>query len=159
MLEVIYKALLIFTTLLVFFIVGRFVGTFVTRLTNALGIDEFAEAIGIKFLISRTIGELLSIIFYLVGIYLALNELGITKVVALVGSAFIIFLFAIVVLLGLKDFVINFLHGFYKRKKYLKKNYLKIGNISGRIVDIGLTKIKIKTKEGEFLVVPFSILK
>lgn len=159
MLEVLYKILLVFTTLIIFAIVGKFLGASTTRLINALGIDELAESIGLKFMVSRISGTIVSIAFYLFGFYSALNLLGATRLVALAVAFFIVTILAFAIVLGMRDLIVNFFTGIYKRKKYLKKRHLRIGNVSGKIVSVGMTKVKIETKEGELLVAPFSGLK
>ena len=159
MLEPLYKILIVFVTLLIFAIIGKFLGTFTRRLINALGIDELAESIGIKFMLSRVSGAIVSVIFYLLGFYFALNQIGATRLVAIISAFIVVAVLAMAIVLGINDFIVNLFAGIYKRKKYLKKRHLRIGNVSGKIIGVGMTKIKMETKEGELLVVPFSGLK
>lgn len=139
-------------------IIGKFAGLIAASLLYELKIDEILETIGIKFFFSKTAGMIVSLAIYVAGFIFALNALGITKIVIFVLAAFFLVLLVIGLFLGIADTTRNFFIGLALRKKYLSKRSVNLETVKGSIIEVGYTRIKVRTKEKDILVVPFSAL-
>lgn len=154
----VYRALIAFITLLIFLIVGKFLGVLVARTLYEIGVDELTESIGIKFFFSKAAGTLVSFVFYIWGTIVALSQLGLTTIITAILFIIIALLVFFSTLLGTKDLVLNFFAGIGLRKGYLKQDYLSVGKTRGKIISVGRTRLKIRTQENEVLMVPFMAL-
>lgn len=143
---------------LIALIIGKFAGLIVANLLYELKIEKILETIGVKFFISKTVGVIVSLAIYVFGFILALNQLGITKVVIIVLAVFFAILFFIAFLLGITDIIRNFFLGITLRKKYLAKRSISSSIVKGKIIDVGYTRIKVITNEKDILMVPYSAL-
>ena len=139
-------------------IIGKFAGLIVTSLLYELRLDEILETIGIKIFISKTLGMLISLGIYVTGFILALNQLGITKIIIVLLAVFFAIIIFLGVMLGFADMVRNLFAGLYLRKKYLSKRTVNMKTVKGKIIGVGYTRIKVITKEKDVLIVPFSAL-
>ncbi len=151
----IISALAIF---LIALIVGKFAGLIVTNLIYELKIEEILETVGFKFFISKVAGMAVSLAIYITGIVIALNQLGITRIVVIVLAVFFAVIIALAIFLGVADIIRNFFLGLFLRKRYLGKRMVNIEPVKGKVVEVGFTRIKVLTKEKDLLVVPFSAL-
>ena len=156
--SVFIKIVSAFLIFIIGLIVGKFAGLIVASLLQELKIDEILETIGVKFFISKIAGTAVSIIVYIAGLILALNQLGIAEVVAIAIGALFAVIIILAVLLGAADMIRNFFAGLALRKKYLLKKSISLPTVNGKIVEVGYTKIKVLTKEKDVLVVPFMAL-
>ncbi|MBW3023204.1 hypothetical protein KY308_03805 [Candidatus Woesearchaeota archaeon] len=150
------KIIIAFVIFLIGLIIGKFAGMIITKLLYELQIDQILETIGIKFFLSSAVGTVVSLVIYIIGLILALDQLGLTKIFTILLVVFFSALMIIAVLLGITSTVKNLFIGFYIRKKFLDKKALNSKIVSGKIVDVGYTRIKVMTKEKDVLVVPFS---
>jgi len=154
-----YNVLLAAVTILIFLIVGRFVQMIVVRLLQELNLDYLLEKIGVEFSGSKLIGTVAAFIFYLWGVIVALNQLGLERIAFFIAAAAGAVLILLSLVLGFTDTIKNFTIGLYLRKRYLGKKELKIGSMKCRIIDVGRTKIKVMTSRKEALVIPYEALK
>jgi len=150
------KMMIGFVIFLLGLIIGKFAGMIITKLLYELQIDQILETIGIKFFFSSFFGKAVSVIIYIAGIILALNQLSLTKLVTGFLIAFFSLILLAAVLLGITDALQNFVLGVYLRNKFLGKKQIKTKLASGKILEVGYTKIKILTKDKDILIVPFS---
>ncbi len=157
--DVAYDVMLAVITFLIFLIVGRFVQMIVVRVLQELNLDYLLEKIGVEFSGSKIVGTIAAFFFYLWGVLIALSQLRLEKIAFFAAAIAAAVLILLSITLGFTDTIRNFLIGAYLRKKYANKKELKIGNISGRIISVGRTKIKIMTSKKEILEIPYKALK
>jgi len=143
---------------LIALIVGRFAGIIAANLVQELRIEEILETIGVKIFISKTIGTLVSLAIYTAGILIALNQIGIATIFAVIIAAFFAIMLIIGIAFGAADAARNLFAGIRLRKKYLAKKTLELPSARGKIIKVSFTSIKILTKEKDILVVPFIAL-
>lgn len=154
-----YRLLLAVLTLFVFLVVGRFVQMIVTKLFNELSLDYLLEKAGMEIAASKTIGIVVAFVFYFLGVVYALKQLGLEKIAFIAASIVGAVAILLVIALGLTDTAKNFMLGLYLKKKYLGRKELRTGSIRGKIINVGMTKLKVMTKEKDILIVPYSELK
>lgn len=158
-LDIAYRILIAVLTLLVFLIVGKFVEMLAVRIFQELQLDYMLEKIGVEFSGSKAIAKVIAFIFYFWGVIVALKQLGLEKIAVVIASIFVGILLALSLVLGFADAVHNFMLGLYLRKKYIKRKELAVGNVKGKIISVGRTKLKIMTKEKDVLAVPYNTLR
>jgi small-conductance mechanosensitive channel len=139
---------------LVGFIIGRIVGRLILRILNEFEIDTLVKK-G-KSSIALSISQVIEYIIYVITVCIALDSLGILAYVLIAAVAIIILILIVSALLGFKDFVPNFLCGFWLRKKSIikKDNYVNLGDIRGKVIKNGLLGVKIKTKSEDIISIP-----
>ena len=156
--NVFLKIVSAFVIFVIGLIIGKFAGFIVSNLLHELKIEELLETMGMKLFISKTAGMIVSIAIYIGGLILALNQLGIAEIFVIVIAALIAIIIILAVLLGAADMIRNFFAGAGLRKKYLSKKTINLPAVKGKIIEVGLTKIKVETKDKDILVVPFIAL-
>ena len=157
--DIAYSILVAVLTLLVFLIVGKFVEMLAVRVLQELQLDYIFEKIGIEFSGSKVIAKIIAFVFYFWGAIVALKQLGLERIAIVIASVFAGILLALSLALGFTDAVHNLMLGIYLRKKYLKRKDLAVGNVKGKIINVGWTKLKIMTKEKDVLAVPYNTLR
>lgn len=148
----IVSAIVIFVIAL---IIGKFAGMIVTSLFYELKIEEILETIGIKWFLSKTAGIIASLIIYVGGFIIAMNQLGIATYVIIIIAGFFLIIAALTLFLGATDTIRNLIAGMSRRKKYLSKKSINLPELKGKVVKVGYTSIKVRTKEKDIVVVPF----
>jgi len=156
--NVFIKIVSAFAIFLIGLIIGKFAGMLVTSLLYELKIEEILEKIGVKLFISRTAGAMVSIAIYMGGLVVALNQLGIAQIFVIMVAVFFAVIAALAFILGLTDIIRNFIAGISLRKKFLSRKTIELPEVKGRIVEVCRTKIKIRTKEKDIVVVPYIVL-
>ena len=102
------------------------------------------------------IGQLSFLISMLVFVFVILFLFGID----LKGILTTLGLFAVAITLIFKDYISSFINGMIIMfsKDLGLKEYVKIGDIKGRVVDITFLKTKLKTDEGDVVFIPNNIV-
>ncbi len=136
------------------FIIGKFIGTLLTRILQEAGLDEALEHIGVEIQLSKLLGRLAAFAIYVTAVVLFFNQLGITGIVWVVLSIFAGILIAISLILGTKDFIYNFFVGLYIKKRILRKKYLEFNGKKCRIIAAGYTGVEVQ-KGKDKLIIPY----
>ncbi len=125
-----------------------------------IGIDRFADEAKLPK-VSNTAAKLLKLFLYLIVILIALSQIGMEMVLlntlttSLVASMTIAVM--AVIILGIKDILPDITAGMYMRNSLLLKEGDKIvfGNVSGKLIRVGLVTTEIKS-HGSVTYVPNS---
>lgn len=147
--------------ILIGFIIGRVAGRIVLKLLHDIEVDKiFKKAAGVSINIERSLSSFVAYFIYFITIITVLNQLNVTTIILQMISAAIIIVFIISVALAIKDFVPNMFAGFYIYRKELAKegDIIKVKGMEGRVVEIGLVETKFKTKNGDMVHIPNSVL-
>ena len=110
--------------------------------------------------IEKFISNFITYFIYFVTIIMALNHLELNTTVLNIIIVAIIVIVIITMLFIVKDFFPNIIAGIFIQKKSLIKegDYIKIKDKEGKITRINLIETTIKTKKGDIIYVPNSIL-
>ena len=144
---------------IVILLAGLGVGTLVKKIVRAalyqIGFNSIAKRVGIKSDIERWAGSIIALVIYIISIVFFLDRLGIRSVVVYLMIGGVLTIFALTVIVGIKDVIPNAVAGIYFKKKKLKVGKkIKVSNIVGVIESVGYLKTKIKTRKGDLLHVP-----
>jgi len=147
--------------LLVGFIIGKVLGRLLQRVLHEIELNNIIKKITkLKINIEQISGLFLTYFIYFLAIIMALNQLGLTTTVLNMLSAAVLIIIVISIFLSIKDSVPNAIVGFsLLRKENIKEgDYIKTKDFYGKVEKINLTEVQLKTKKGDIIHIPNSIL-
>lgn len=151
--------------LLIGIVLGRLGGRLVHKILHELEFDSFMRNhTRIRVSLEELASRLVEYIIYFIAILIALRKLGLVSGVLQFVAASIIILVIVSVILGLKDFIPNIIAGM----RMQQKRYFFVGDkvsvrdaervVEGSITSITLLETVIKTRNGDILYIPNSLL-
>ena len=89
-----------------------------------------------------------------------LKQLGVVSITLYLLIGAILLLIGATFLISIKDFIPNFIAGLvlYRKVDWEKGKEIKFNGVKGKIEKLGLLEIEIKSKKGEKIYVPNSLL-
>lgn len=146
--------------LLIGVFVGRFFGNLLKKILNELHTDKILKEGGVKVPVEEFFGNALKYLIFFVAIIMALNQLGLATTILYIILIVILIVIIILIILAFKDFIPNVTSGFFiHQKRNLKDgDIIKVNEIEGEILHINLVETKIKTKSGDIIYIPNSVL-
>ncbi|MBW2985927.1 mechanosensitive ion channel family protein [Candidatus Woesearchaeota archaeon] len=146
--------------LLIGFIIAKFLGRLVQRVLHEAELDNLLKKAGTKVSFELALSHITEYFIYFMTIIFALNQLGITTFVLYIIAIAAICVLAVSVFLGLRDFIPNFMAGWYIYRKDLIKEgkNVKINGVQGKVIQLSLLDTRIKTKKGDLIYMPNSIV-
>jgi small-conductance mechanosensitive channel len=142
-------------------ILGRLVGRFIHKMLEEIEINRLLKrTTGIRFAMDEILANLVTFVIYFVSIVVALDQIGLASPLLRVISIAIIVMVIVSILLGVRDFFPNILAGiFIAQRRFLNKGDLvRVGGIEGEIIEVNIVETRIKTKKGDIIYIPNSIL-
>ena len=146
--------------LLIGFIIAKLLGRLVQRVLHEAELDNLLKKAGTKVSFELALSHITEYFIYFMTIIFALNQLGITTFVLYVLAIAAICVLIISVFLGLRDFIPNFMAGWYIYRNDLIKEgkNVKINGVQGKVIQLSLLDTRIKTKKGDLIYMPNSIV-
>lgn len=146
--------------LLIGFIIAKLIGRLIQRVLHEAELDSLLKKAGAKVSFELALAHIAEYFVYFITIIFALNQLGITTFVLYVLAIAAIAVLVISVFLGLRDFIPNFMAGWYIHRNDLikEKQNVKINGVAGRVVKLSMLDTMIKTKKGDLIYMPNSIV-
>ena len=143
----VYSPNVIAAILIVF--VAIIFGKFIARTISTLG-----NQVGIKY--GNSLGKIVQYLIILSAIIIAIDQLGIevTFLISMMNItvASVFFAAAFAFGLGARTSVSNILASFYIRKMYKEGDYIRIGDVEGRIAKIESNVVRIDSEAGQFFI-------
>lgn len=155
------KFILAVITLFIGIIIGRFVGKLLKRVLSEVELDNLIKkTTKIKFSLEDGISGFAAYFIYFITIIMALNQLGITTRLLEIISVAILIIIVLSVLLGIREFIPNVMSGiFIHQKRFIRVgDKVRIGEVEGKITKVSLTETWIRTKNGDLIYMPNSLL-
>ena len=155
------KLVITFIILLVGLIIGRIIGGIIKGVLHEIGLNDIIRKTSkIKVSVEKVISNFVSYFIYFVTIIMALTHLGLTTTVLNIIIVAIITIVIITIFFIIRDIFPNIIAGiFIKQKNNIKEgDYIEIDSKTGKIVNINAIEITIKTKEGNIIYIPNSLL-
>lgn len=155
------KMVIALIIILVGFIVGRVFGRIIQKVLHEVELNRIIKrSFKIKVSVEEMAGSITSYLIYFVTVILALKEIGVATLVLdfLLGA--IIFVVILAFFLSVKDFIPNMVAGIsiHQKKSIKKGDVIRVKDCEGAVVYIDLIETRIKTKSGDVLHVPNSIV-
>ena len=142
-------------------IVGRMLGRLTQRILNELTLDKTLKKLtGTKFSYERFFGLVVSYFIYFVALIIALDQMKISTTVLQVIAIAILAFLVVALLLGIKDFIPNVIAGIFmqERRYFNKGDIIRLKDTEGKIVYLSVVETRIKTKNGDIIYIPNSLL-
>lgn len=146
--------------LLIGIFVGRFCGNLLKKILNELNTDKILKEGGVKVPIEEFFGNALKYLIFFAAIIMALNQLGLATTVLYIILIVILIIIIILIILAFKDFVPNVTAGFFihQKRNLNVGDFISVNDVNGEIITINLVETKIKTKNGDIMYIPNSML-
>lgn len=146
--------------LLIGFILGRVLGKLAIKGLHEAEINRFLKKAGIRFPLEEFLGRTVEYVLYFIAIAIALEQLGLSIFALYLVVASALAVLVIAFLLGIKDFIPNFIAGvrLHAKKYFSEGDTITVGSVTGKVKDLGLLETKLTTKQGDTIHVPNSQL-
>ena len=148
-------------TLIIGLLLGRFLGNLTRKLVYELELNRILkEKANVKIPLGEYLSLLVKYITYTIAIILSLNQLGLKGIILNIILIILTILLIIFMILSLKDFVPNLMAGLtLTQKRNIKPgNIIELNNIEGEVINITLLETKLRTRNGDVVYIPNSIL-
>ena len=145
--------------LLIGFVVGKAVGRLIQKALSEFELNKIVRhSFGLRIKLEVIISSLITYFIYFIAVVMALEVMNLRSIIVYIFSAGVILIIILSVILGIKDFIPNFVAGLaIQRKEFIKEgDKVRFENVSGKIVDFNLNDVKIETKKGDIIFVPNS---
>jgi small conductance mechanosensitive channel len=158
--DVIVKLIAALAIVLFGLILGNLFSKLLKKVLHGFELNRVLKDQGIKFPLEEFLSSILKYIVYFIGIIWALTELGLATVVLEIVLIVILILVVIFIILAFKDFIPNITAGFFIHHKNLfkKGDHIRVKSIDGVIQEVDLIETKVRTVDGDVILVPNSIL-
>lgn len=155
---IISKVVVALIVLLVGFIVGKIIGkTFHWFLRAAELNKRWKELTGLDWRLESFLSSSLSGAIYFIVIIVALNVMGLSQFVVKGVSFGIISIIFISIILGIKDFIPNYIDGLRLHKRLKVHDAVLVDEMKGTVEERTWTDVKIVTEKGDILYIPNSL--
>ena len=154
------KVIAAIVILLIALLIARFFGNLASRVLKELNAGKILkDKLKIKMPIEQLANRIVYYLVLLIGVILALNQIGISKIILYIILIIIILITVSLIILAFKEFIPNVFASFWIHQKKLINvgDEIEMKNISGKVVEINLTETKIETKDEEIVLIPNSL--
>ena len=158
--DLLTKIVLALMILLIGFVLGKIVGRLTYVILHEAELNRVLKKIGTKVSIERSLSKILEYFVNALAIIMAVNQFGITGIVAYVFAVLLLAFIVISLFLSFRSIIPNVIAGFFLMKKDKIKigDTVKVNNLEGKVTTIDFFETLIKTKSGEIIHVPNVLL-
>ncbi len=150
----------ILVALLIFFIgfiFGRLLGKIIKKILRHMSLDLFMrKTLGIRVSMEDILASTVSYFIYMISFIMALNQLGLSTAILQMVIGGVIVIIVISIILSIKDFLPNLVAGLVIKEKgfVLENDVIKIKDIQGKVVEMGLVETVVLNKHGDRIFIP-----
>ncbi|MBI4447746.1 mechanosensitive ion channel [Candidatus Woesearchaeota archaeon] len=154
------KAVTALSIIIFALIMGLLIKKVIKKILHELEIDKILKEEGIKLPVEEFVAAMAKYLIYFIGVIWALTEIGLATTVLHILLIVILVIVTIFIILAVKDFVPNITAGIFIHQRGIVKkgDYIKVKSVEGTVMEIDLVEIKIKTNEGDVMLIPNSVL-
>lgn len=156
--DIVLRIIIFIIIILLGLIVSKVVNNLVRKLIKEIELYKIFKKADIKFNPNKFLPSLSKYIVYLLTIIIALNAVGITKIVLWVISILLFLIIVFYIIVSIKDLIPNCYYGFRIKKKYKVGDNLRYKNIRGKVIYMNLVELQVKTNK-EVVYIPYKLLK
>lgn len=152
------KIVVALIVLLIGFIVGKVIGKTLHWFLRAAELNKrWKELTGLDWRLESFLSSILSGMVYFIVIIVALNVMDLSQFLVKGVSFGIISIIFISIILGIKDFIPNYIDGIRLHKRLKVHDTVIIDEMKGAVDECTWTDIKITTEKGDILYIPNSL--
>ncbi len=158
--DVIVKLIAALAIVLFGLILGNILSKLLKKVLHEFELNRVLKEQNIRFPLEEFLSTIFKYIIYFVGIIWALTEIGLATIILQILLIVILVLVVAFIILAFKDFVPNITAGFFIHNKNLfkKGDKIKVHSIEGIVEEVDLIETKVKTVDGDVILIPNSIL-
>lgn len=158
--DIALKIIAAFVVILIGIVLGNILARITKTLINGLEIEKVLKSQGYRLPLEEGISGIVRYIVIITAIVWAVFQFGFSRIILIVLLVISLILLIAFIILAVKDFLPNLTAGFYlHHKDYVKEGeYIKSKSAEGKVIETGALETKIKTNNGEILIIPNSIL-
>jgi len=147
--------------LLIGLLAGRLAGNISFKILRELKINKvLRENFGIRMPIQQFVSKSINYIIIFIALVMALNQLGLSKIILYIILILILLTLVLFIIVAFKEFIPNVLASFwiYQKRIIKKGDEIEIKDVTGKVLEISLTEIKLETSDNEIVYIPNSLL-
>ncbi len=147
--------------ILIGLVIGKVLEKVIYQMLKEIELNKFLKkSTGVRINADHLISNFFSYFIYFISFVAALDQIGVASVILYLLSGAVLVLILFSFFLAIRDLFPNFIAGIYLyRKEKLKEgNKIEIDDIRGELIHVDLLQTKIKTKKGDILFLPNSIV-
>ncbi|MBI5065949.1 mechanosensitive ion channel [Candidatus Woesearchaeota archaeon] len=146
--------------LLIGFMIGKFLRRVSQKFLHETDLDKTMGKLNFKGSVEEFLSRTLEYLIYFITAIIAIDRLGLTAIILYILSGAILLFIILAFFLGIKDLFPNLIAGLVLlRKDKLKKgDKIQVGDVEGKVEGIDLVETRVRTKKGDLIYVPNSLL-
>lgn len=147
--------------LLVGLVIGRFLGNLIRKILHELELDRLLkEQTRFKIPLEQFLGSIVKFIVYFVAIIFALDQLGLQTAILNIILIIILIVLVVFMVLAVRDFIPNLVAGLmlHQKRNIKPGERIEVNDIEGEVINISLIETKVRTKSGDMVYIPNSML-
>lgn len=156
--DVLTKIITFIIIILLGLIISKVVSNLFRKLIKEFEVTKVLKKADIKFNPNKFIPSLSKYFIYLLTIIIALNAIGITKIVVRIIVSFSLSVLIIYILISVKDLIPNWYNGLKVKRKYKVGDKIKYKNIEGKIIYMNSVELQVQSKK-EVIYLPYKLVK
>ena len=141
-------------------IIGLVVRKISKKVLHEIELDKAINRLGKDYSLENKLSQLAAYIIYFLALVVFLNQLGIISIILYLIAGVILLLVGATFLLGVKDFIPNFIAGItiYRRDNLVVGKRITLNKITGKIVKLGLLEVEVETTKKDRIFIPNVLL-
>ena len=141
-------------------LVGNILFVLARKIFQSFEVERILHDQGYQFPVEQFVSSLIRYVTYIAGLIWGLTFLGLETTVLYIVLFVILGLLTGFILLAFKDFIPNFVAGFFLHmtQKVRKGDEIKMDVVEGKVVSVDMLETKIRTADGDVVVIPNVLL-
>lgn len=141
-------------------IIGNIGSIIIKKILEGFESERLLSSVGVKFPVVEFLCAIVKYSMYLVGLIWGLTFLKLDTILLYTVLFIILGLLIMFIMLSIKDFFPNFLSGIvnYFTKKVKEGDQISMDSAEGKVIDVGALEIKVKMKDGDIVIIPFTLI-
>ena len=156
--DIVLRIIIFIIIILLGLIVSKVINNIIKKSIKELELSKLFKKADINFNPNKFLPSLSKYIIYLLTILIALNAVGITRIVLWIIGGILVFLILFYIIVSIRDLIPNWYHGFKVKKKYKVGDILKYKKIKGKVIYMNSVELQVQTDK-EVVYIPFRLLK
>lgn len=150
-----------FSIIIIGLVIARIFANLSKKLIEELETEKVLKKLDISISLKKIVPKTIKMIISIITLFIAIEQLGITMSTLKKIILVIIIVIIVIIIFSFIDIIPNLISGIVikKRKSLSIGQYINIMNTKGEIIEIKLFETLIKTKEGDIIHIPNSLLK
>jgi len=137
-------------------LVGNILSILGKKILHSFDVERLLQMLGVSFPIEEFLGSIIKYGIYIIGLILGVTFLGLDSFFLYAILFLILGILILFILLSFNVFIPNFIAGLaiLIKGKLQKGDYIEIDTIEGKVIHMDMLEVKIRTMDGDVVIVP-----